>query len=776
VKQLSASDGAASDGFGRSVAVSGDTIVVGAYQDDVGANANQGSAYVFQRNQGGADQWGQVKQLVASDGAVDDEFGVSVAVSGDTIVVGAYFDDVGANANQGSAYVFQRNQGGADQWGHVRQLTASDGAINDWFGGSVAMSGDTIAVGAYLDDVGANTNRGSAYVFRLVVLDPVLTLPGGALVYQENDAATVLDAGATVTDVDSADLDTGTLTVELTVNGSADDRLELRNEGTAAGQIGVSGADVTFAGTTIGTFAGGSGTTPLVVTLNASSTPAAAQALLRNVTYRNVSETPSTLARTVRVTLTDGDGGTSNQPTKTINVAAVNDAPALTLPGAAINTLNGVAPVLLDAGATAVDVDSADLDTGTLTVELTVNGHADDRLELRNEGTGAGQIGVAAGDVTFAGTTIGTFTGGSGTTPLVVTFNASCTPAAAQALLRNVTFRNVTVGIPSTAPRTARATLTDGDGGTSNQPTKTVNVSPSNVAPTVSGAVAGQAVEDASTISPFAQVTIDDGNGDTLTVEVQLDLAAKGAFTAASLSGSGFTDLGGGLYQRSATPGDATTAVRALVFDPANDRVAPGQTETTTFTLTARDGSLSASDATTTVVSTSKNDAPTVTGTRTITVQDTGTARPFARVTVTDPDQPPQTLSVTATFSPTLSGTVTAPGFTDAGNGAWTFTGTAAALTAALQALTFEPADAQAPLGSVVTTTASLAVSDGVTTTTNTGTTVRSTVTTAAGRRSSSSGCTLVVGRAAGSTPAPLLALVVLVLVALRRRAGVTHV
>ncbi len=158
VAKLTASDGAGGDEFGFSVAVSGDTLVVGAYRDDRGANGNQGSAYVFQRNQGGADQWGQVRQLTASDGAASDQFGSSVAVSGDTVVVGAYLDDVGTNADQGSAYVFQRNQGGADEWGQVRQLTASDGTASDHFGFSVAVSGDTVVVGAY--------RNGSAYVFQ----------------------------------------------------------------------------------------------------------------------------------------------------------------------------------------------------------------------------------------------------------------------------------------------------------------------------------------------------------------------------------------------------------------------------------------------------------------------------------------------------------------------------------------------------------------------------------------------------------------------------------
>ncbi|HMX25272.1 MAG TPA: putative Ig domain-containing protein [Blastocatellia bacterium] len=165
VKHLTASDGSADDGFGAAVAVDGDTIVVGAYSDTVEANGDQGSAYVFSRNQGGANNWGEVKHLIASDGAAGDRSGNAVAVDGDTIVVGAVWHDVGANYNQGSAYVFSRNQGGMNNWGEVKKLTASDGAAADTFGLSVAVSGDTIVVGAHQDDVGGNEDQGSAYVF-----------------------------------------------------------------------------------------------------------------------------------------------------------------------------------------------------------------------------------------------------------------------------------------------------------------------------------------------------------------------------------------------------------------------------------------------------------------------------------------------------------------------------------------------------------------------------------------------------------------------------------
>jgi hypothetical protein len=158
-QQLTASDGSAGDDFGRSVAISGDTAIVGAALDDIGPIPNQGSTYVFVRN---GTSWTQQQQLIASDGTAGDVFGISVAISGDTAIVGAYTDDVGAIANQGSAYVFVRS---GSAWTQQQQLTASDGAEDDRFGNSVAISGDTAIIGSFQDDVGANANQGSAYVF-----------------------------------------------------------------------------------------------------------------------------------------------------------------------------------------------------------------------------------------------------------------------------------------------------------------------------------------------------------------------------------------------------------------------------------------------------------------------------------------------------------------------------------------------------------------------------------------------------------------------------------
>lgn len=164
--QLTAPDGQIGDQFGF-VGMDGDTIVVGAPFDDIGPNIDQGSAYVFVKPAGG---WNGVPsapaKLIASDGAGGDTFGLQVAISGDTIVVGARWDDVGGRVDQGSAYVFVKPGGGwSGTLNQTAKLTASAGAANDTFGDRVAIDGDTIVVGARADDVDTSFDRGSAYVF-----------------------------------------------------------------------------------------------------------------------------------------------------------------------------------------------------------------------------------------------------------------------------------------------------------------------------------------------------------------------------------------------------------------------------------------------------------------------------------------------------------------------------------------------------------------------------------------------------------------------------------
>jgi hypothetical protein len=180
---LKAPNAEASDNFGWSVAISGDTIVVGAYQEASNSTAvcneftstacdnagmdgpnnngagGAGAAYVFERDGSGA--WQQKAYLKAPNAEGNDQFGISVAVSGDTIVVGAYWEDSNSTAvmnypfglfsegatDAGAAYVFERDGSGA--WQQKAYLKAPNAQASDNFGWSVAISGDTIVVGAY---------------------------------------------------------------------------------------------------------------------------------------------------------------------------------------------------------------------------------------------------------------------------------------------------------------------------------------------------------------------------------------------------------------------------------------------------------------------------------------------------------------------------------------------------------------------------------------------------------------------------------------------------
>ncbi len=163
--KLTASDNAASDRLGYSVAMSGDgnTIIGGAYLNDIGTAADRGSAYVFTKS---GSTWAQT-QLLASDGGPGDRFGTAVDLSdnGNTALVGSYRDDIGSNTDQGSALVYTRS---GTTWTQLTQkLTASDGAASDNFGYTVSLSGDgnTALVGLRLDDAGSNVDQGSAAIF-----------------------------------------------------------------------------------------------------------------------------------------------------------------------------------------------------------------------------------------------------------------------------------------------------------------------------------------------------------------------------------------------------------------------------------------------------------------------------------------------------------------------------------------------------------------------------------------------------------------------------------
>jgi hypothetical protein len=156
ITTISPADGKAGSNFGRNLAFSGDLLVVGA-PGNLEFGAQPGLVYIFERNMGGPNHWGQVARLSASDAAINDNFGWAVSVDGDTVAVGAYTHAMG-----GRVYFYQRDAGGPGEWGETAQINADPPSYQACFGESLDLNGDLLAVGAY----GGGDYAGYVYVFQ----------------------------------------------------------------------------------------------------------------------------------------------------------------------------------------------------------------------------------------------------------------------------------------------------------------------------------------------------------------------------------------------------------------------------------------------------------------------------------------------------------------------------------------------------------------------------------------------------------------------------------
>ena len=167
------------------MAISGETIVAGAPLHEVDKKAEQGAAYVFTMPAlGWSGSLTQTAELSASDGATGDNFGSSVAISGDAVLAGAYSHNTG----QGAAYVFAMGPGGWTNKNQTAKLSAADGATGDEFGWSVAISGNTIVAGAPMHTVGSNASQGAAYVFAAPLPSVAIFSPVNGDTYEEGQA------------------------------------------------------------------------------------------------------------------------------------------------------------------------------------------------------------------------------------------------------------------------------------------------------------------------------------------------------------------------------------------------------------------------------------------------------------------------------------------------------------------------------------------------------------------------------------------------------------
>ncbi|WP_307942930.1 Ig-like domain-containing protein [Pseudomonas mosselii] len=280
----------------------------------------------------------------------------------------------------------------------------------------------------------------------------------------------------------------------------------------------------------------GSGTT--VLSLSGVATLAQYRSILAVVAYGNSTGAYTSGTRSVTVSVNDDMGSTTR--TASVVVQPPNAAPVIAnLNGDSQTFTQGAGSVLLDSGgnATVTDSDSADFAGGNLTVAVGANGVAsEDVLGIRNQGNGAGQIGVSGNTVSYGGVAIGTYTGGTGGANLVLTFNGNATAAAVQAVVRNLTYDNSNAANSiGQATRTLSVTVNDGDGGTSSAASVSVAIH-ETVPPTATITLSDTALkvgETATVTITFSEVVTGFTNAD-LTV-------ANGTLSAVSSSDGGKT-------------------------------------------------------------------------------------------------------------------------------------------------------------------------------------------------------------------------------------------
>lgn len=274
---------------------------------------------------------------------------------------------------------------------------------------------------------------------------PLLGGTAQTLAYTENAVATPIDTVMTVSDPDlPANFNGGWLQAQITANGGAEDQLAVLNQGTGSGQIGISGSNVTYAGTIIGTIdAGNTGVSgaALRINLNSSATTAAVQALARIIAYSNSSDAPSTAARTVTFTFNDGGNSGSGgalQATRnaTVNITAVDDPSVLTLSQSAVNYNENDGSFVVDPALTLTDVDSTTL-SGARVVITSNLVSTEDSLVLPSSGNITSSYNASTGILTLTGT---------------------ATIAEYETALRAVKYNNSSQN-PTTTPRTISFTI-----------------------------------------------------------------------------------------------------------------------------------------------------------------------------------------------------------------------------------------------------------------------------------------------------------------------------
>jgi T1SS-143 domain-containing protein len=486
-----------SDNAGFWVAAAGDVngdgfadVIVGAGGNDAGGD-EAGAAYVIYGGANGAIVNGVLDLGVVASGiggfkvigeAAVDSAGGSVSSAGD--VNGDGFDDViiGAKLNDtagdgaGAAYVIYGGQGLPNNRASYIAGTDTGTMTEDGttVGGSLTVTKADHTAGTFA----AETLTGSHGSFSLQA-DGTWTyaLNSGDAAVQGLNAGQSLTEHFKVTSADGTAIDTVTVTVDGVNDAPTADTwinaaLSMNEDGSpislAGGPVAIGDVDNAVLSATLavradeGTLIGaGSPTTANgVLFYTLSGTSAYLSGAIAAVHFSPAHDFSGEAA--VSVTIGDGSAQTSGQIDITVN--PVNDDPTLTGLNSSVTFLENAvnaAPQIIDANVDVGDIDSANFDAGTVRVSGFIAG--EDTIGISNQGVGSGQIGVSGATVTYGGTVIGAFTGGSGANDLVVTFNTNATPAAVDALMQNLTYANASD--TPTADRTLTISVTDGDGG-----------------------------------------------------------------------------------------------------------------------------------------------------------------------------------------------------------------------------------------------------------------------------------------------------------------------
>ncbi|MBV2135387.1 MAG: tandem-95 repeat protein [Candidatus Thiodiazotropha sp. (ex Ctena orbiculata)] len=472
----------------------------------------------------------------------------------------------------------------------------------------------------------------------------VTNLDGDIRNYTEGDGVVLLEQGGdvVVSDPDSGNFAGGSLTVEVDSGlQAAEDVFSIFNQGTASGEIGFDGSDVTYSGVVIGSVTGGTGTDPLTVALNSNSSPAAVTALIRNITYQNSNiDNPTDGSRSVTIDITDGDGGASVTQNLTLNVSSVNDAPVVDLNGSDGAGTDFAVTFTEDAGAVnLVDADATISDAETTLYEnLSIN--------LSNFLDGGSEQIVIAG-YTFSYGSADTVTRSVGGTSFVIDFDGSgfnvmpdgpgwMPEADLQTLLRGVTYENISQD-PTAGDRTVNIFVQDSSLLTGPIATSTITVNPQNDSPT--------ATDNTNSVSESGFVS-----GNVIT-----DDSGSGVDSDPEGDGLQVTQVEGGAY----TPGLPVTLASGaqVTFQPNGsytyntngqfDGLGAGSSVDDSFTYQISDGNGGFATATVTITINGSNNAPVLTSAgltldegQTVTLSDTDFA-------ITDADDTAFTYTVT---------------------------------------------------------------------------------------------------------------------------------